>query len=111
VLKTAINRRALITGRALAADPVVAPPGTEIASILVQARPDQLDEVEAAVVALPGCEIHGRDPRGKLVVVVEALDAGALGSTLNTIALLPHVHSASLVFHAIDAGQAPPSGE
>ena len=83
---------------------VVAPPGCEIASILVQARPEQLDEVEAAIVALAGCEIHGRDPRGKLVVVVEAPDAGSLGSTLNTIALLPHVHSASLVFHAIDAG-------
>jgi nitrate reductase NapD len=104
MLKTAINRRALITGRALTAERVVTPPGGEIASILVQARPEQLDEVETAIVALPGCEIHGRDPRGKLVVVVEALDAGALGSTLNTIALLPHVHSACLVFHAIDAG-------
>jgi periplasmic nitrate reductase NapD len=104
VLKTAINRRALITGRALTLDPVVAPPGGEIASILVQARPERLDEVEAAVLALSGCEIHGRDPRGKLVVVVEAFDAGALGSTLNAITLLPHVHSASLVFHAIDAG-------
>jgi nitrate reductase NapD len=104
VLKTTINRRALITGRALTAERVVAPPGGEIASILVQARPEQLNAVEAAIVALPGCEIHGRDPRGKLVVVVEALDAGSLGSTLNTIALLPHVHSASLVFHAIDAG-------
>ena len=52
--------------------------------------------------ALSGCEIHGRDPRGKLVVVIEAADAGALGSTLNTIALLPDVYTASLVFHAID---------
>ena len=59
-----------------------------------------------------GCEIHGRDPKGKLVVVVDAPDAGALGSTLNTIALLPDVYSASLVFHAIDAGlSAAESGE
>lgn len=104
MLKTAIDRRALITGRALTAEPVVPPPGGEIASILVQARPERLDAVEVAILALPGCEIHGRDPRGKLVVVVDAPDAGSLGSTLNTIALLPHVHSASLVFHAIDAG-------
>jgi periplasmic nitrate reductase NapD len=104
LLKASINRRALITGRALTAERVVTPPGGEIASILVQARPERLDEVEAAVLALSGCEIHGRDPRGKLVVVVDAPDAGSLGSTLNTIALLPHVHSASLVFHAIDAG-------
>jgi len=100
---TAINRRTLITGRLLSADRVVAPPGGEIASILVQARPQCLVGVEAAIVALAGCEIHGRDPRGKLVVVVDAPDAGSLGTTLNTIALLPDVYSASLVFHAIDA--------
>jgi periplasmic nitrate reductase NapD len=98
----AINRRTLITGRVLTAERVVAPPGSEIASILVQARPERLTEVEASILALPGCEIYGRDPRGKLVVVVDALDAGALGTMLNTIALLPHVHAASLVFHAID---------
>ena len=99
----AIDRRSLITGRVLTAERVLAPPGGEIASILVQARPERLDDVEAAILALPGCEIHGRDPRGKLVVVVDAPDAGSLGTTLNTIALLPHVHAASLVFHAIDA--------
>ncbi|MDI2052161.1 MULTISPECIES: chaperone NapD [Bradyrhizobium] len=102
VRKTAINRRMLITGRALTAERVVTPPGGEIASILVQARPERLDAVEADILAVSGCEIFGRDPRGKLVVVVDAPDAGALGATLNTIALLPHVHSASLVFHAID---------
>ena len=104
ISQTAIDRRALITGRVLTADRVVAPPGGEIASILVQARPECLTEVEQAILALAGCEIHARDIRGKLVVVVEAPDTGTLGTTLNTITLLPHVHSASLVFHAIDAG-------
>jgi nitrate reductase NapD len=108
---TAIDRRSLITGRLLRADRVIAPPGGEIASILVQARSDRLVDVEASIVALAGCEIYGRDPRGKLVVVVDAPDAGSLGTTLNTIALLPDVYSASLVFHAIDAGQPLPSGE
>jgi nitrate reductase NapD len=101
---TEIDRRALITGRLLTADRVAAPPSGEVASILVQARPERLDEVQATIAALAGCEIFGRDPKGKLVVVVDALDAGALGTTLNTIALMPHVYSASLVFHAIDAG-------
>ena len=100
---SAIDRRALITGRLLKTDQVIAPPGGEIASILVQARPDRLVEVEASIVALAGCEIYGRDPVGKLVVVVDAADAGALGSTLNSISLLPDVYTASLVFHAIDA--------
>jgi len=99
---SAIDRRAVITGRLLKTDQVVAPPGGEIASILVQVRPASLESVEAAIVALAGCEIYGRDPKGKLVVVVDAPDAGALGSTLNTIALLPDVYTASLVFHAID---------
>ena len=101
---TAIDRRALISGRLINPDRVIAPPGGEIASVLVQARAENLAEVETAIVALAGCEIHGRDPRGKLVVVIDAPDASSIGSTLNTIALLPHVYSASLVFHAIDAG-------
>ena len=101
--RTDVDRRALITGRLLADDRVIAPPGGEIASILVQARPDRLGGVEAAILALAGCEIYGRDAIGKLVIVVDAPDAGSLGTTLNTIALLPDVYSASLVFHAIDA--------
>ncbi len=100
---SSINRRALLAKCVLAADPVVTPPGGEVASILVQVRPEQLDQVVAAIAAIAGCEVHGRDPRGKLVIVVEALDASTLGSTLNRIAVLPHVCSASLVFHAIDA--------
>lgn len=104
--QTAIDRRALITGRLLNPDRVIAPPGGEIASILVQARPECLAGVEANILALAGCEIYGRDPKGKLVVVVDVPDAGALGTTLNSIALLPDVYSASLVFHAIDAASA-----
>ena len=99
-----IDRRALITGRLLNPDRVVTPPDGEIASILVQVRPDRLTSVEAAITALDGCEIYGRDLKGKLVVVADAPDAGALGTILNTIALLPDVYTASLVFHAIDAG-------
>jgi len=98
----AIDRRDFISGRLLDAQRVVAPPGAEIASVLVQARPERLAEVEAAILALDGCEIHGRDPKGKLVVVIDAAEAGAIGATLNTIALLPNVYSAALVFHAID---------
>jgi nitrate reductase NapD len=100
----AVNRRSLITGRVLGHNPVPAPPGGEIASILVQARPEQLADVETEIARLGGCEICGRDARGKLIVVADVPDAGALGVILNTIALLPHVYSASLVFHAIDAG-------
>ena len=99
----AINRRALITGRIVNPDRVVTPPEGEIASIIVQARPENLDEVSASITALAGCEVHARDPKGKLIVVVDAPDSGALGTMLNNISLLPHVHTASLVFHATEA--------
>ena len=101
--RPAINRRALITGRIVNPDRVVTPPEGEIASIIVQARPENLDEVSASITALAGCEVHARDPKGKLIVVADAPDSGALGTLLNTISLLPHVHTASLVFHATTA--------
>jgi nitrate reductase NapD len=103
----AIDRRAFISGRVLDADRIVTLPNAEIASVLVQARPERLAKVEAAIAVLAGCEIFGRDARGKLVVVIETSDANAVGSTLNSIAQLPDVLSASLVFHAIDAGRVP----
>jgi nitrate reductase NapD len=103
-LQSPLNRRAFISGRVIDPDRIVTPPEGEIASVLVQARPERLDEVAAAIAALPCCEVHARDARGKLVVVIDAPNAGAIGSTLNTIALTPDVFSAALVFHAIDAG-------
>ena len=99
---TTLNRRALITGRVLGTERVIPPPGCEIASIIVQARPERLAALEAEIAAIPGCEIHGRDARGKLVVVTEAPDAGSLGTILNTIQSLGDVYSAALVFHAIE---------
>jgi nitrate reductase NapD len=102
------DRRALISGRIVSSDKLTAPPDAEIASVLVQARPERLPDVEATIAALTGCEIYARDPKGKLVVVIEATSASAVGATLNEIALLPNVFSAALVFHAIDAG---PSGK
>jgi periplasmic nitrate reductase NapD len=102
--QAAIDRRALITGRVPGGNRVPAPPGGEIASILVQVRPERLADVEREILKLSGCEISGRDARGKLIVIADVSEAGALGATLNSITMLPHVLSASLVFHAIDAG-------
>jgi len=101
-----IDRRALITGRLARAEPVVAPPGGEIASVLVQVRPERLAAAEQAITALAGCEVYQRDLRGKLVIVVDASDGGTLGTTLNAISALRDVYSASLVFHALDTANA-----
>jgi periplasmic nitrate reductase NapD len=94
------NRRRFINGRWT--QHASAPDSKEIASILVQTRPERLSAVARAIDALPGAEIYGRDPIGKLVVVIEATDVGAIGTTLNAISSLPDVLTAALVFHGTD---------
>jgi nitrate reductase NapD len=76
---------------------------TEIASVLVQTRPERLEAAVCAIAALPDVQIFSHDPRGKLVVVIESSDVGRIGTMLNTISLMPNVLTATLVFHATDA--------
>lgn len=90
-------RRAFITGS-------WRPPAAsvEIVSLVVNARPQHLDDVASAILALPGAEIHARDPIGKLIVVLEAPTQGEIGATSNQISGLPHVLSAVMAFQATD---------
>jgi periplasmic nitrate reductase NapD len=92
-----VDRREFVNGRWANANDT-ANVACEIASILVQARPERLDEVAHAIEAMPRAQIYSRDARGKLVVVIEASDVGGVGVDLNTISLLPDVLSATLVF-------------
>jgi nitrate reductase NapD len=98
-----LDRRKFINGHWTTRD-VADGDATEIASILVQVRPERLDEAARAIEALPGAQIYTRDPKGKLVVVVEAPQVGAIGTTLNTISQMPQVLTAALVFHGTDEG-------
>jgi nitrate reductase NapD len=97
-----VARRDLLIGRWAQSAGDKAKSTVEIASILVQTRPERLDAAAHAIERLSGTQIYGRDPRGKLVVVVEAADVGGIGATLNTIAMLPEVLTAALVFHGTD---------
>jgi periplasmic nitrate reductase NapD len=101
--RPAVDRREFLNGEwaVRACEPSAV---LEIASILVQARPERLDAAAHAIEALPGTQIYSRDPRGKLVVVVEATNVGRIGEILNTISLLPDVLTAALVFHGTDDG-------
>jgi nitrate reductase NapD len=76
---------------------------SEIASVLVQARPECLVAVEDAITGLPGAEVMQRDVRGKLVVVLDSAAGRSIGESLTQISLMPHVLSATLVFHGIEA--------
>ena len=98
-----VDRREFVNGR-WSAQADTSAQITEIASILVQAKPDRLDRAAEAIESLPGTKIYSRDARGKLVVVIEASDVGAIGTMLNTISLMPDVLTAALVFHGTDEG-------
>ena len=98
-----VDRRKFMNGRWTGAGHN-SPNTVEIASILVQARPEHLEAVVRAIEALPGAQIYTRDPKGKLVVVIEAADTGTIGATLNTISSMPHVLTAALVFQGSDTG-------
>jgi nitrate reductase NapD len=97
-----VDRRHFLNGRWGSEPAPSSETAFEIASILVQARPERLDEVANGIEALPGTQIYSRDTRGKLVVVVEAPGTDRIGTTLNTISLLPGVLNAALVFHGTD---------
>jgi periplasmic nitrate reductase NapD len=99
-----IDRRKFMNGGWINPDSDRQTAAIEIASILVQTRPERLETAARAIEALPGTQIYSRDPKGKLVVVIEGADTGSIGATLNAISTLPHVLTASLVFQGTDTG-------
>ncbi len=103
------SRRAFMGGHSNSNDPdrvSVNCETIEIVSLIVNAWPQHLDEVAAAILALGGTEIHGHDPKGKLIVVMEDTSQGAIGAKTNVISGLPNVLSAVMVFQATDTNEA-----
>ena len=99
------SSRAFIRGQWNPTDPKqnVGPVGhVEIVSLIVSTWPQHLDAVSASILALGNTEIHGRDPKGKLIVVLEEPSQGAVGAKTHEISGLPHVLSATMVFQARD---------
>lgn len=79
-----------------------------ISSLVVQAKPDRLDEIADAILSR-GAEIPARDPNGKLVVVLETESEATISDFLNEVAVMSGVLSANLVFHQVDNQEAGPS--
>jgi periplasmic nitrate reductase NapD len=76
-----------------------------ISSLIVQALPDALPAVRAAVSAMPGIEIHAV-AKGKMVVTLETGNEGEIVARLSEINLLDGVMSVNLVFHQVDQDEA-----
>ena len=99
------SRRAFIRGRwnpGCTEQGVRSARQVEIVSLIVSTWPRHLDAVSAAILALGNAEIHDRDPKGKLIVVIEEASQGAVGAKTHEISALPHVLSATMVFQASD---------
>ena len=73
-----------------------------ISSLVVQVRPDRMNEILEAIGELPGSEIHARSPLGKIVVVLDLEDDAALSDRIGRIQKMEGVLSASLVFHQVE---------
>jgi|SRR5215216_3413712 len=98
------HRRQFIRGQWIAEAAARAPADNtaEIASVLVQTRPERLASVQTAIEGIAGADVAQRDQCGKLVVVLDSSCGRSIGESLTQISLMPHVLSATLVFHGMD---------
>ena len=73
-----------------------------ISSLLVSAKPSQLQQVEQDLADIEIAEIAHVAENGKIIVTLETADESAIVQALTDIQLIDGVVSAALVFHQID---------
>lgn len=71
----------------------------EIVSAVVSALPGQRDRLRAAMLDLPGVEIHGETRDGRFIVTIESTGEATAGDTLLALHRLEDVLAAALVSH------------
>lgn len=69
-----------------------------ICGVLVHARPEALQHVQDALRQLPGVEVHGANPDGRVVVTVEGAGDPAIVETVTRFHDIKGVLSASVVY-------------
>jgi nitrate reductase NapD len=73
-----------------------------ISGIVVASRPEHLAEVSQALEAISWAEVHFSDPRGRLVVMIEAADLDQSVDRLKELQALPRVLMADLAQYCIE---------
>lgn len=73
-----------------------------ISSVLVHARPQALHQVQQALSALGGTEVHAATDDGRLIVTIEADSVQAVADLFAHINQQPGVLSASMVYHQFE---------
>ena len=73
-----------------------------ISSFVVRCLPDRLSYIMDTVGSFPGVEIHGSDPCGKFVALLELDSEKALIETITNIELIKGVVNTSMVYHHVE---------
>jgi nitrate reductase NapD len=73
-----------------------------ISGIVVASRPEHLAEVSQAVEAISWAEVHFSEPRGRLVVTIEAADLDQSADRLKELQELPRVLMAELAQYCVE---------
>ncbi|MBI3772092.1 MAG: chaperone NapD [Gammaproteobacteria bacterium] len=73
-----------------------------IAGVLVNALPGKKQEVEIALLDMPGVEVHIVNEQGRMVVTIEGADERMVSDTLSQMHALNGVLSAAMVYHSFD---------
>lgn len=74
----------------------------QIASVLVQARPEQAEEIARAIDSLSDAESYRTEAPSRLIVAIEAASDADLMEAMSDIADMDGVISTSLVYHQIE---------
>ncbi len=70
-----------------------------ISSALVHAHPDNASAVSERLIALPGVQVHGISPEGKLIVTIESDDDDSTLATYTRIGQLEGVLAAAMTYN------------
>lgn len=69
-----------------------------ISSAIMYIAPAHLEEACAALLQLPGVEIHAKTPEGKLVVTIEDCDTNSAADSYVALHNVPGVASVAMVY-------------
>lgn len=98
--QASLSRRDLLAGRSAAGRPLEG--GHHVSGLVVHARPERLAGVLDALRAMPGLDVHGESPAGKVVATLETPTEDDVVRRLGEIGELPGVLSTALVYHRFD---------
>ncbi len=69
-----------------------------ISSVVIRAHPQGLADLSARLSAMPGVEVHGENPEGRLVITLEDTDVTRAADAYVALHDVPGVLCATLVY-------------